>query len=181
MLKFIKYLVGIIAALVLLVVGGAFLLPGEASFTRSLQINAPPDKVFAIVSNFDRFNEWSPWAELDPTTSYSRSGPAEGVGAMLAWASNDANVGKGSMRVTAHEPPSRLGIALDFGEMGQSQSGWEFKPEGSGTLATWSFQMKLDGVMNRWLGLMMEQFAGPDYEKGLKKLKALAESESPNG
>lgn len=177
----IKFLVGLIAAILLLTVGGAYLLPAEVRFSRSLEIKAPPDKVFAIVADFDRFNEWSPWAALDPAARYSRSGPRQGVGAGLAWASNDASVGKGSMTITRHEPPSQLELALDFGDMGQSQSQWEFKPQAAGTLATWSFHMKLDGVMNRWLGLMMDSFVGPDYERGLQKLKSLAEKENPGG
>jgi hypothetical protein len=41
--------------------------------------------------------------------------------------------------------------------------------------------MKLDGMMDRWFGLLMERFVGPDYDKGLAKLKALAEKEAVGG
>jgi uncharacterized protein YndB with AHSA1/START domain len=181
MITFIKFLVGIIAALVITIVGGAYLLPEEAGFSRTATINAPPEKVFELVSNFDRFEDWSPWAELDPAMTITRSGPPQGVGAQYAWASNDPGVGKGSMTITESAPPASLKIALDFGEMGKSESAWVIEPEGTGTRATWSFHMGLDGVMNRWFGLLMERFAGPDYEKGLAKLKALAEKENQGG
>jgi uncharacterized protein YndB with AHSA1/START domain len=181
MLALIKFIVGLIAAVVVIGVGGAYLLPGEASFSRSTVINAPPDKVFALVSDLDRFGEWSPWADLDPAMTIVRSGPKTGVGSRFAWASNDPSVGAGSMTVTEVTPPESLRLALDFGEMGKSESGWRFVPEAAGTRASWSFHMKLDGVIDRWMGLLMERFAGPDYEKGLARLKTLAEKENPGG
>ena len=181
MLKFIKFLVGLAAALLLLVVGGAYLLPAEVQFSRAAQINAPPEKVFAIINSYKRFNEWSPWASLDPKMTFTFSGPEAGVGAGMTWASNDPSVGTGSQVITASEAPSHLSVDLNFGEMGTSQSEWHLKAENGGTLATWSFKMKADGVLSRWTGLLMEKFVGPDYEKGLSKLKALAEKEAANG
>jgi hypothetical protein len=35
--------------------------------------------------------------------------------------------------------------------------------------------------MDRWFGLLMDRFIGPDYDKGLAKLKALAEMEAAGG
>ncbi len=78
-------------------------------------------------------------------------------------------------------PTPDVAVDLDFGAMGKSQSFWDLKPEGTGTSATWGFKMKLDGMMDRWFGLLMERFIGPDYDKGLAKLKALAEKEAAGG
>ena len=181
MIKLIKFIVGLAVVLLLVIVGGAYLLPAEVKFSRSAQISAPPDKVFAIINSYKRFNEWSPWAALDPKMTYTFSGPESGVGAAMAWASNDPSVGKGTQVITASEPPSHLTVDLNFGDMGTSQASWDLKPEHGGTLATWSFEMKAEGVIARWLGLMMEKFVGPDYDKGLSNLKALAEKEATSG
>ena len=181
MKKVLKAIVWILAALVVIFVGGGYLLPNEVSLQRQTVINAPPDKVFALVSGYKRFNEWSPWAELDPKAVYSFEGPESGVGAKMKWASNDQNVGAGSQTITEHVPNSHVAVDLDFGAMGKSQAYWDLKPEGSGTSATCGFKMKLDGMMDRWFGLLMERFIGPDYEKGLAKLKALAEKEAASG
>jgi hypothetical protein len=35
--------------------------------------------------------------------------------------------------------------------------------------------------LDRWTGLMMDRFIGPDYEKGLARVKALAEKEAASG
>ena len=66
MLTVLKWLFYLIAAVAIIIVGGSFLLPAQAVVTRSTEIAAPPDKVFAIVGDLRRFNEYSPWADLDP-------------------------------------------------------------------------------------------------------------------
>lgn len=177
----IKFIVGIIAALLLLIVGGAYLLPSDVTVMRQAEIKAPPEKVFALVSSYKRFSEWSPWAGLDPNTKYAFEGADSSVGSKMTWASNNPNVGKGSQEITELTPPSHLTVKLDFGEMGVSQSNWTLEPKDGGTLATWDFRMKAEGVMNRWLGLMMDRFIGPDYEKGLANVKAIAEKEAGGG
>jgi uncharacterized protein YndB with AHSA1/START domain len=181
MKKLLKAIVWILAALVVIFIGGGYLLPNEVTVQRQTVINAPQEKVFALVDGYKRFNEWSPWAELDPNTKYTFEGPESGVGAKMSWASNDPNVGSGSQTITEHVPNSHVAADLDFGAMGKSRAYWDLKPEGVGTSATWGFKMKLDGMMDRWFGLLMERFIGPDYDKGLAKVKALAEKEAAGG
>lgn len=181
MKKLLKAIVWVLAALVVIFIGGGYLLPDEVNLQRQTVINAPPEKVFALVSGYKRFNEWSPWAELDPKAVYTFEGPESGVGAKMSWASNDPSVGAGSQTVTESVPNSRVAADLDFGAMGKSQAYWDLKPEGTGTSATWGFKMKLESMIDRWCGPMMERFIGPDYDKGLAKLKALAEKEAAGG
>ncbi|MGE0500021.1 MAG: SRPBCC family protein [Rhizobiaceae bacterium] len=175
MLKLIKWLVYPVMAAAVIVVGGSFVLPGEAVVTRSTEIAAPPDKVFAIVGDLRRLSEYSPWHELDPNAKYAFSGPDGGVGQKITWTSDNPNVGVGSQTITAHEPPRRVVSDLDFGEMGAAVATWELEPSGTGTTATWGFRSQLDGIAARWFGLMFDRWIGADYEKGLAKLKAAAE------
>jgi hypothetical protein len=44
-----------------------------------------------------------------------------------------------------------------------------------GTGVTWGFKSQLNGIAERWLGLMFDRWIGADYEKGLSKLKRVAE------
>ena len=181
MKKLLKAIVWVLAALVVIFIGGGYLLPDEVTVERQTVINAPQEKVFTLVDGYKRFNEWSPWAELDPKTQYTFEGPDSGVGAKMSWASNNPNVGTGIQMISEDISNSHVAIDLDLGTMGKSQSYWNLKPEGTGTSATWGFKMKLDGMMDRWFGLLMDRFIGPDYEKGLGKLKALAEKEAAGG
>jgi uncharacterized protein YndB with AHSA1/START domain len=175
MLTALKWLFYLIAAIALIVVGGSFLLPAQAVVTRSIEIAAPPDKVFAIVGDLRRFNEFSPWADLDPNIKYTFEGPESGVGQKMNWTSDNADVGSGSQTITKSEPPNFVESALDFGMRGKSVVTWDLVPSTTGTKATWGFKADLDGIPAKWFGLMFDRWIGADYEKGLAKLKAVAE------
>lgn len=179
MLRLLKWLFYLVVTIVIIVLGGSFLLPPEAVVTRSTEIAAPPEKVFAIVGDLHRFQEYSPWADLDPNIKYTYEGPATGVGQKMSWTSSDPNVGSGSQTVTEYDPPRHVGLDLDFGQMGKSVATWDLEPTGTGTKATWSFRSKLDGIAPRWFGLMFDKWIGADYEKGLAKLKTAAERPEP--
>lgn len=179
MLTVLKWLFYLIAAIAIIIVGGSFLLPAQAVVTRSIEIAAPPDKIFAIVGDMRHFNEFSPWADLDPDIKYTFEGPESGVGQIMKWSSENADVGSGSQMITKHEPPNYVESELDFGMRGKSIATWDLVPSTTGTKATWGFKAGLDGIPAKWFGLMFERWIGPDYEKGLAKLKAAAERPEP--
>lgn len=179
MLTVLKWLFYLIAAVAIIIVGGSFLLPSQAVVTRSTEIAAPPDKVFAIVGDLRRFNEFSPWADLDPNIKYTFEGPESGVGQKMNWTSDNADVGSGSQTITEYEPPNFVESALHFGMRGKSAATWDLVPSTTGTKATWGFRADLDGIPAKWFGLMFDRWIGADYEKGLFKLKTLAEAPEP--
>ena len=174
-MKALKWLFYLIVLVAVIVVGGSFFLPSEAVVTRSTEIAAPPEKVFAIVGDVRRFQEFSPWAELDPNAKYSFEGPETGVGQKMSWTSTNSNVGSGSQTISEYQPPTHVASELDFGEMGKSTATWDLVPTATGTQATWSFRGQLDGIVMRWFGLMFDKWIGDDYEKGLARLKVAAE------
>jgi hypothetical protein len=49
-------------------------------------------------------------------------------------------------------------------------------PDGSGTRVTWTNEGDMgSSPINRYFGLMMDSMVGPDFDAGLRNLKALAE------
>ncbi len=175
MLRLLKWLFYFIVIGAIVIVAGAMLLPSTVLVSRSIEIAAPPEKVFAIVGDLKRFNEFSPWADLDPNTKYTFEGPDQGVGQKMNWASQDKSVGSGSVTITDYQPSTHLATDLDFGEMGKSEASWDLEPTTTGTKATWWFNTGADGIMMRWMGLMFDRWIGADYEKGLTRLKVAAE------
>jgi uncharacterized protein YndB with AHSA1/START domain len=176
----IKAIVFFLVALTVIFYGGAYILPGEAEVEREIEIAAPPGKVFAIAGDLRRVPEWSPWVDIDPATAFTFDGPEQGgVGQTMRWASNNPLVGNGTQRVTAHVPNEAVSTAADYGEFGNSTSTMRFLPADGGTRVTWQFRADLPGVIDRWAGLMMDGTVGAEYEKGLARLKSLAEQGIP--
>lgn len=179
MLTVLKWLFYLIAAIALIIVGGSFLLPPQAVVSRSIEIAAPPDRVFAIVGDLRHFNEFSPWADLDPNITYTFEGPESGVGQKMNWTSENPDVGSGSQTIIRHEPPTFVETQLDFGIRGKPVSSFELVPSTSGTRVTWAFKSNLEGIPAKWFGLMFDRWIGNDYEEGLAKLKDVAERPAP--
>ena len=163
--------------LFLVFVAGGYALPGKAHVERQAVINAPPEKIFAVVSDLQRSKDWSPWFGLDPNMQVTFEGTGPGVGQKMKWASSNANVGNGSQETIEFVANQKVVAALDFGEMGKANATVLLAPEGAGTKVTWSFDSDLNSLPERWFGLMFDRWVGADYEKGLASLKAFVESQ----
>lgn len=183
-MRLMKGLLFSVAVLLVIAMVAAFFLPDRASAERSIVIARPPSMVYAVVDSFTLFNRWSPWADLDPATTYSYEGPERGVGAAMTWASAKPEVGKGRQEITADIENEQVVIALAFEGMSAATSTMRLLPEGDGTRVSWRFDTALPlaldgdfftGVMGRYFGLAMDSIIGKDYDKGLGKLKGLLE------
>jgi len=176
-MKFLKRLLILLLGLAVIFVIVGFFLPKQVNVERSISIDAPPHVVYGLVDNFERFNEWSPWAKMDPDTKYTYSGPESGVGAKLSWESDNPNVGSGYQEIIEAIPDELVKNHLDFGENGKGNAAFLLKPEGEGTHVTWAFETDFgQNLIGRYFGLFMDKMLGPHYEEGLASLKKLAES-----
>ena len=173
-MKFLKYLFGII---ILIVVVG-LLLPSKTHVERTIMIDAPQELIFSYVNSFSRFNNWSPWAQRDPNTTFEISGPESGVGNEMRWSSEHQEVGSGSQKIIASEPYQLVRVFLDFGAKGQSEASYRLSQLDSSIQVTWSLDMDHGwDLLGRIFGLMMDSMVGPDYEAGLRNLKQVAEAD----
>jgi hypothetical protein len=83
------------------------------------------------------------------------------------------------MEITEATEPSRVAIDLVFEKpwKARNETVFTIQPEGSGSRVNWwmtgkkTFMTKVIGVFKS-----MDQFVGPDFEKGLARLKATAEN-----
>ena len=179
-MKILKGLFFLILGLVALFFVTGLFLPKTAHIERSMTTAASPETVFGLVDGFKRFNEWSPWAGLDPATKYTYSGPETGVGARMEWVSANPDVGSGSQEVIDVEPGRRVTNKLDFGMDNPTTATISLVPQGTGTRVTWTLDTDFSGsLLGRYFGLALDRMVGPDYEQGLAQLKAVAESTAP--
>jgi len=151
--------------------------PDTFQVQRRATIAAPPERVFALIDDFHRWGEWSPWEKLDPAMTRTFEGPASGTGAVYAWKGNK-DVGQGRMEIAESTPPGRIAIKLDFIEPMESNNVTEFvlAPKDGGTEVTWTMRGPspyLTKVMDTVVG--MDRLIGKDFEAGLANMKAAAE------
>lgn len=144
---------------------------------RSTTIAAPPTEVYSHVIDFHNWSTWSPWEDLDPNMNKTYSGADSGVGAKYAWTGN-RKVGQGSMEITDAKDNSEVQIALEFLKPFKASNTTVLKlsPDGEGTRVSWTMIGK-NTLMTRIMGIFksMDAMVGPDFEKGLSRLKTVSE------
>ncbi|TJY62327.1 hypothetical protein E4T66_08920 [Sinimarinibacterium sp. CAU 1509] len=177
-MKVLKWLLIVVVALLVGVIGAGFVLPDTAHVERSVVINARPATVYTVLNGFRQFDKWSPWAGLDPNATYTVEGPLMGVGAKQSWRSDDPSVGAGSQEILESVPNQKIVMALVFeGFASENRASYLLQPEGEATRLLWTYDSTFHGnLLGRYFGLMMDGMLGPDYERGLVALKTLVES-----
>jgi uncharacterized protein YndB with AHSA1/START domain len=171
-----KILIGVVVVL------GVFaaivaMQPSTFRVERAMTMNAPPDAIYPLISDFNRWDEWSPWAKLDPAMKKEVKGTAGTPGHTYSWQGND-QVGKGMMTLTEVVPNQKVGIKLDFMEPMTSTSNTEItlKPGANGTAVSWAMTGNNNFVAKAFCLFMdMDKMVGGDFEKGLTQMKGIAE------
>lgn len=166
----------VLAALIVLLLYAAT-RPDQFRVERSLRIEAPPERVYALIEDLKGFNTWNPYARKDPAMKQRYGDVTRGPGAFYAWESKE--VGIGSMKITDVQAPTRVTIALDFEQPFTAHNIAEFtlRPDGSGTQVTWAMHGPAN-FMSKLMGVFfdMDRMVGPDFEAGLANLKTAAEA-----
>jgi hypothetical protein len=172
-----KIAAGGVVLLVAVVLAFAATRPDSFSVRRAASIQAPPEKIYPLISDFSRWSAWSPYERKDPAMKRSFSGPAAGKGAVYAWEGN-GDVGQGRMEIADAVAPSRVTLKLDFVKPFEAHNKVDFtlEPKGGATEVTWA----MDGPMpfiSKVITLFvdMDRMVGGDFEAGLANLKAIAE------
>jgi uncharacterized protein YndB with AHSA1/START domain len=151
--------------------------PDAFRVERSATINAPPEKIFAVLSDFHQWTHWSPWEHRDPALKRTFGGAERGKGAIYAWEGNK-NVGSGRMEILEANTPSKLLIKLDFLKPFEAHNTAEFTmlPQGNATTVNWLMRGPAP-FMSKVMQVFMsfDNMIGKDFETGLANLKQLTE------
>lgn len=152
--------------------------PDSFQIERSIRIEAPPEKVFALIHDLRQFNRWNPYEKKDPAIQGSYGKVEAGPGASYAWVSGE--VGVGSMEIVESIAPSRVAMKLDFVKPFEAHNQVVFtvQPAGSGSEVRWLMQGPSPYV-SKLMGLIfnMDKMIGKDFDDGLANLKRLAETQ----
>jgi len=179
----IKKIIVRVAAVVALVVIGILVFattqPDTFRVERAASIKAPPEKIYAVLTDFHQSTAWSPYEKLDPAMRRTFSGAPSGKGAVYEWDGNK-DVGAGRMEITEATAPSGIVMSLRFLRPFEANNTAEFtlqpQPAPGETRVTWSMSGPMPFVSKvTCLFFNMDTMIGRDFEKGLANLKALAE------
>jgi uncharacterized protein YndB with AHSA1/START domain len=170
----LKILYALIGLIVLIAIVG-FFLPRDYKVSRSVVIAAPPEKIYPMIAETRNWPKWTVWNQRDPAMKIEYSGAASGVGAKWSWQSKTE--GNGAMELTAADVKSGITYQLEFADFGMRSTGvMAFSPQGAGTRVTWTNEGQMgSNPLQRYFGLMMDNFVGKDFQAGLDKLKSVAE------
>ncbi len=177
MLKIALIIIAVIALGIVGLLAYASTKPDISRVARSVQIQAPADRVFPLINNLPAWQTWSPYEKKDPDMQRSFTGPAAGVGAKYAWA-GDRNIGEGRMEIVESTAPSKVAIRLEFLKPFQHTAMADFtlQPTGGGTTVTWAMTGPAN-LMSKVMSIFFDfdTMIGRDFVAGLADLKALAE------
>lgn len=175
-----KVAIGIVAVITVLFLGFLGLVmsqPGAIHVERSIQIDGSAEDIEVYAFDLKKVNEWSPWMDLDPNLTQSYTEPTNEVGARYSWEGN-ADVGKGHQTIESMGP-GEVVHGLEFVEpmAGVATATLTWTEGDDGLAVTWAFDQTADfGTKIAMVFMDFDEVLGPDFQKGLDKLKPLVET-----
>lgn len=176
MLRFLLIAVAVIGAIVVCVLAIAATKPARFTVKRSITIQSPPERVFALINDLHHWPEWSVDTQGDQNIKLSYSGTMSGSGAICMWEGTGKS---GKVRLEIMEAnPGLVRVQADWERpfVARNINLFIFDREGTGTQVTWS----LDGQNVFALKVMTvfvsaDKVMGSHLEKNLAALKTTAE------
>lgn len=152
--------------------------PNTMRVERSIEIAAPPAKIYPLLDDFRQWRQWAPQGKDDATMTRTYSGAPSGTGAVSEWRGK-GSTGVGRMEIVESAQDRRVVVKTDFAKPFVAHNLNEFTLEltAAGTRVTWTMQgsnlyvMKVMGLF-----IKMDRVAGEHFEAGLRNLKTVAET-----
>lgn len=157
----------------------ALFISKDASYDKSIFINATVEDVWQNVATFEAQGKWSPWSVYDPDMKQELTGVDGTVGAKQSWQSEHEKVGKGDQTIFNVVSNSIIETDLKFYIPYESEAKGFIKleAEGNGTKVTWGFKSEMPYPFNLMkLFMNLDEMMEEDWNLGLNKLKELSEN-----
>lgn len=138
---------------------------------RSIAINAPVEKIYAIISDLRQWSGWSPWMVMEPEVNISYADE----GKYYEWSGK--RIGDGNMRIIGTKENVSVDLDLNFLKPWKSHADVRLvlHPHGDHTHVAWHMNSSLPFFLF-FMKKMMEAYVGSDFERGLDMLKAFTET-----
>jgi uncharacterized protein YndB with AHSA1/START domain len=156
----------------------AAMQPDTFRIQRTASIQAPPERIFAVLNDFQQSQSWSPYEKKDPAMKRAFSGAPVGKGSVYEFDGNK-DVGSGRIEIIESLPPKKVTLQLDMIEPFKASNLVEYtlEPKGEATEVTWAMSGHAPFLSKLiCLFIDMDTMVGTDFEVGLANLKAVTEA-----
>jgi uncharacterized protein YndB with AHSA1/START domain len=154
--------------------------PDSFRVARNVNIKAPPERIFPLINDLHKQLTWIPF-DKDPAAKRSYGSVTAGKGASYAWDGN-SDVGAGNIEIVDATAPSKVLMKLVMTRPMEAHNTVVFTLDpvasSGATNVTWAMQGSqpfLAKIVSTFIDC--DKMVGGEFDKGLAKLKALAESE----
>jgi len=174
-MKILKWILIVLAGLLILLFLLSLLIPSKSSFEQSIQINTPANHVYSFVVDYEKWPLWDPWADADPEMTNVIEG-TPGIGHKRTWESKTQ--GNGSMEIVEMEPGKMMKAKLMFENSNKpAWDNWLFEENEEGVEVKWTVEIETGiNPITKYMFFFAKKIMTNSMEKGLSKLQELAES-----
>lgn len=171
-----RILIGLATVIAVIFIAASFKSP-HYLVKRSVAIKANSEKLFPYINNSELMNSWMPWIDSDPQIKMSYPGNKEGVGSIAAWES-PGKMGVGQSKIVDSKLNHATKIEITYFKPMQmvQMAEMSLQTEGDTSTVTWSVEGEFAFFQKViFLFMSLDDMIGPEFEKGLNKLKNIAE------
>ena len=170
-MKFLKYILLLIVAIVVVGLIYAATIPSNYNISRSKVLKATTSTVFNTVNEMKTWEKWGPWHDEDSTIVVTYGEKTSGVGAYNSWTSKD---GPGNMKTVSVIPNKSIKQKMQFEDFEPTDIIWTFKSVDEGTKVTWEMKQEESPYIFKIFAALSggwDNMLGPMLEDGLNNLE----------
>lgn len=145
------------------------------SVSEKVTINKSIAEVFEVVSDFNTWDQWSPWVCQEKDCKTQVDGKKQELGHRHTW--NGKRIGEGYIEIEKINAPQEIQYNLHFLKPWKSHAQVKFllQEQEGGTEVSWEMKSSLPFFLF-FMKKAMTAYISFDYERGLKMLKELLET-----
>jgi len=158
--------------MLVLFVSGGLMLSNDYEIRRSLAINAPVEKIHAVIEDLTQWEKWSPWADSIKGMQ-TKISKAKGLGATQSWKTNSSD---SSLTITKCDPKQGIRYSVYFdNKRYENKAGFEYQVKEKQTILTWYMKGHVaTPVVGGYVAFLTGMMSEDLFDQGLTNIKNLA-------
>ena len=156
----------------------SLILPDKQRIERTIEINAPVTIIYQHLKKLENVEDWAIWQTRDSLVKTTISGTDGTPGSSMKWSGNPSISGTGEIAIASLRENEKIthNIVFVSPKKGNAESEFMFTEKNGRTVLHWEFDMATPRPKNIFnLFSSLDKTMGPDFEQGLRSIKAVIE------